>query len=49
MSCLLNENTIDYYLVKLKNIIGPYSQRDFKSILSKHDFNDFQIGDKIDT
>ncbi len=27
---------------------GPYSQRDFKSILTKHDFNDFPIDDKID-
>ena len=28
---------------------GPYSQRDFKSILTKHDFNDFLSGVKIDT
>ena len=26
---------------------GPYSQRDFKSILTKHDFNDFETGDKL--
>ena len=32
-----------------KNIIGnPYSQRDFKPRLTKHDFNDFSICDKID-
>ena len=29
--------------------VGPYSQRDFKSRLTKHDFNDFLIGDKINT
>ncbi len=29
--------------------VGPYSQRDFKPRLTKHDFNDFSIGDKIDT
>ncbi len=28
---------------------GPYSQRDFKPRITKHDFNDFSIGDKIDT
>ncbi len=28
---------------------GPYSQRDIKPRLTKHDFNDFPIGDKIDT
>ncbi len=26
-----------------------YSQRDFKPRLTNHDFNDFSIGDKIDT
>ncbi len=29
--------------------IGPYSQRDFKPRSTKHDFNDFSIGDKINT
>ncbi len=28
--------------------LGPYSQRNFKPRLTKHDFNDFSIGDKID-
>ncbi len=27
---------------------GPYSQRDFKPRLTKHDFNNFSIDDKID-
>ena len=33
----------------LPNRYGPYSQRDFKPRLTKYDFNDFSIGDKIDT
>ena len=28
--------------------MGPYSQHDFKPRLTKHDFNDFSIGEKID-
>ncbi len=52
---------INIYIVSLSRIcveldkttfskhIGSYSQRDLKSILTKHDFNDFKVGDKIDT
>ncbi len=54
-----NRFTIDHGIVDISSIIhqgqcgdchfGPYSQRDFKSILTKDDFNDFfLIGDKID-
>ncbi len=30
------------------NLKGPYSQSDFKSRLTKHDLNHFQIGNKVD-
>ncbi len=34
---------------ELTELSGPYSQRDFKPRLTEHEFNDFLIGDKIDT
>ncbi len=37
------------FQIKRKKLFGPYSQRNFKPRLTKHDFNDFSIGDKIDT
>ncbi len=37
------------FIMSLKHEFGPYSHRGFKPRLTKHDFNDFSIGDKIDT